>query len=217
MESADGPLGSDPRLSQRFFWLGCALEAALGALGALGLLWQGRPFADWWPINGKTIALGLGATIPLLLGFHRTMTSVTGPFAPVRFWLESTATPLMRPWTLGQIAWISLLAGVGEELLFRGAIQGWASDRWGPAAGLVLASGVFGAAHSVSLRYALLTLGVGVYLGLLLQVTGSLLAPLLTHALYDFIALVYLLRLHRPLGPPEGPATEAPPPQLTPP
>lgn len=201
---------NDPRLSQRFFWFGCGLEAALGALGGLGLLWQGRPFAEWWQPEARAIGLGLGATIPLLLFFHRTMTSVRGPFAPLRFWLEATVRPLMRPWTVGQIAMVSILAGVGEELLFRGAIQGWAGARWGPAAGLILASGLFGAAHCVSLRYALLTVLVGVYLGLLMQVTGSLLAPVLTHALYDFVALVYLLRIHRPLGPPEG--TEPSPP-----
>ncbi|MCB1128010.1 MAG: CPBP family intramembrane metalloprotease, partial [Verrucomicrobiae bacterium] len=66
---------------------------------------------------------------------------------------------------------------------------------WGEAAGLVLASGLFGAAHSVNRTYATAAAVVGVYLGTLYQITGGLLGPILTHAVYDFLALVWFLRI----------------------
>ena len=44
------------------------------------------------------------------------------------------------------------------------------------------------------LYYAVLAVLAGVYFGLLLMLTGSLWTPIVAHAAYDFIALVYLLR-----------------------
>jgi membrane protease YdiL (CAAX protease family) len=181
--------------SQRWFWLGCSFQAGLGALGA-GLLWfQQRPLEPLFHAEIRWLLLGLGAVLPLLMFFHRVMTSRSGPFLPIRRFLEDRLRPLMASWSISQLACISLLAGVGEELLFRGAIQGWASARWGEAAGLVLASGLFGAAHSVNKTYAITAAMVGVYLGSLYQISGGLLSPILTHAVYDFLALVWFLRI----------------------
>lgn len=183
------------RHGQRWFWLGCSFQAGLGALGA-GLLWiQGRPLEQLLNVELRWFLLGLGAALPLLMFFHRVMTSRGGPFWPIRRVLEEKMRPVMAGWSISQLACISLLAGVGEELLFRGAIQGWASARWGEAAGLALASGLFGAAHSVNRTYAITAAVVGVYLGTLFQVSGGLLSPILTHALYDFLALVWFLRI----------------------
>lgn len=183
------------RQSQQWFWLGCSFQAGLGALGA-GLLWvQGRPLEPLLKVEIRWLLLGVGAVLPLLLFFHRVMTSHTGPFLPIRHFLEQTLRPVMAGWSISQLACISVLAGFGEELLFRGAIQGWASARWGEAAGIVLASGLFGAAHSVNRTYAITAAVVGVYLGSLYQVSGGLLAPILTHAVYDFLALVWFLRI----------------------
>jgi membrane protease YdiL (CAAX protease family) len=46
----------------------------------------------------------------------------------------------------------------------------------------------------LSATYAILAALIGLYLGLLLIWTGSLLAPAVAHGLYDFIALLYLVR-----------------------
>ena len=59
---------------------------------------------------------------------------------------------------------------------------------------LVAASFVFGCFHPLSATYAVLAALIGLYLGLLLIFTGNLLAPALAHGLYDFIALVCLVR-----------------------
>ena len=63
---------------------------------------------------------------------------------------------------------------------------------------LALASLLFAAAHLITWTYALIVAFIGAYLGLLLIWTGNLLTPMITHAVYDFIALVYFLRLYRP-------------------
>ncbi|MEC7377933.1 MAG: CPBP family intramembrane glutamic endopeptidase, partial [Pseudomonadota bacterium] len=45
---------------------------------------------------------------------------------------------------------LSVLAGVGEELLFRGAVQGWLVAHTGPVTALLAASVLFGLVHYVS-------------------------------------------------------------------
>lgn len=197
--------------SQRWFWIGCTLQAGLGVLAAGWLWWQEQPLEPLFAGGWRQIGLGLAATLPLLMFFHRIMTTIRGPFAPVRLFLEQVLHPILQPWSMAQLACISVLAGIGEELLFRGAIQGWVTDHLGFALGLIIASAIFGLAHAVNRTYALTAAGVGVYLGLLARSSGSLLAPMLTHALYDFLALVWFLKSgHRPLGP-ARPAPGPPP------
>lgn len=62
---------------------------------------------------------------------------------------------------------------------------------------LILAAVAFGAAHLITWTYAVVTTIIGAYLGLLWIWTGNLLTPMVTHAVYDFIALVYFLRIHQ--------------------
>ena len=89
---------------------------------------------------------------------------------------------------------VSALAGIGEELLFRGVLQAGLSEAWSPMAGIVVASLLFGAAHAVSLSYLVLATLMGLYLGLLYHLTGNLLLPIIVHALYDWIAIHFYLR-----------------------
>ena len=49
--------------------------------------------------------------------------------------------------------------------------------------------------HLVTVEYALITAFIGAYLGALYLTSGNLLVPIVTHAVYDFLALFYLFRL----------------------
>ncbi len=89
------------------------------------------------------------------------------------------------------------MAGICEEALFRGAIQGSLAEHIGGVLALVLATGLFGAVHLITWTYAIIATFIGAYLGLLWICTGNLLAPMVTHAAYDFAALVYFLRFFR--------------------
>jgi membrane protease YdiL (CAAX protease family) len=94
----------------------------------------------------------------------------------------------------GEVALLCLLAGVGEELLFRGVVQVLIADHTGRAAGVILAGVLFGAVHFLTKTYFVLAAMVGCYLGWLFVATESLTAPIVTHALYDFVALAVVLR-----------------------
>lgn len=87
---------------------------------------------------------------------------------------------------------------MSEEAFFRGAIQGSLADRVNVIWAVVLASALFGAAHLITWTYALFAAFIGAYLGWLWIWTGNLLTPMITHADYDFVALVYFFRFRRP-------------------
>jgi membrane protease YdiL (CAAX protease family) len=96
---------------------------------------------------------------------------------------------------------VAAAAGVGEELLFRGLVQAGLSRLLGPVSGpwiaLAAASVLFGVCHWLNTTYAVLAVLAGVYFGLLLMSTGSLWTPIVAHAAYDFLALLYLIRPKR--------------------
>ena len=105
----------------------------------------------------------------------------------------------LGPW---QCLVLALASGIGEEALFRGALQ--------PSLGWLGASLVFGLAHFVPRRELLgwtaFALAGGLLLGGLFAWTGNLLAPVVTHVLVNAVNLRLLTRegvippMERPAG-----------------
>jgi uncharacterized protein len=111
--------------------------------------------------------------------------------------MESLVLPIFGRWSILQLAIISILAGVCEEAFFRGAIQGSLAGHIGIPGALVLASLLFAATHPITWTYAIIVAFIGAYLASLWIWTGNLVTPMVTHSVYDFAALVYLLRVYR--------------------
>lgn len=149
-----------------------------------------------WTTAG--IGQGIVATAPMVLLLLVVIRWPVGPLRGLFELVERQLVPVLRHCTLVDLALISIAAGVGEELLFRGVLQSWLEESTGrPWLAAAIAAAVFGAAHAISWTYAVVAGLIGVYLGWLLIATGNLLAPIVAHAAYDFVALVILL--HRPV------------------
>jgi uncharacterized protein len=103
---------------------------------------------------------------------------------------------IFEPWAIWQLAVISPLAGVCEEAFFRSVFQGGLARHIGTIPALVVASVIFGCFHLVTKTYAATATLIGAYVGVLWLAAENLLAPITTHAVYDFVALVYFLRAH---------------------
>jgi len=185
-----------PRLS---FKLLLAFEASLGLLGftLIVLLGIERPPAHInWPLAGLSGLLAGWLSYLLLLRLC--------PWA--RF--EDLARKLVlhqiyrffRGYTWPRLVLLAVAAGLGEELLFRAAIQGGLSQYLNPWVALVLASLLFGLAHYLSLTYFLFATGFGLLLGLGYLLTGSFLLVATWHAAYDALALCLLRYRPRRLG-----------------
>lgn len=83
---------------------------------------------------------------------------------------------------------ISIAAGIGEELLFRGAVQNWFQEMFGWPVALIAASLLFGLCHAVTFSYFLVSAGIGLLLGALFLLTSNLAVVISVHALYDVYA-----------------------------
>ena len=177
---------------KRLLLLSILVEGVLIVL-ALGLgLLLGMPLENWvtWSLGG--LGAGLAGTVVLLLVLESTRRS---PFAPARRLMqlvEDQVKPLFRGCTVLDLVMISLLAGIGEELFFRGFLHGLLEHRVGAGVTLLVSSILFGLAHCISREYALFTGLMGLVLGGLYLLTGDLLASMIAHASYDFAALLLL-------------------------
>ena len=105
---------------------------------------------------------------------------------------------LEKPMPFPAIVWISLGAGIGEEALFRAGVQTLATDYVGAPLAIALGAALFAVVHFAKPAVAAIILVIGVLFGCVYWITGSLLAVMIGHALYDVFALWYVQKeMHR--------------------
>jgi membrane protease YdiL (CAAX protease family) len=210
------------RLGRRFgvpAGLAIAFELSLGAVAVIvGWLLGYSPLSRVGSSLTQLLwfaGLGAAATLPMLLGLWASLACPLEPFVRLRRLVAELVPRLFPGAGVPELAIVSMAAGIGEELLFRGLVQdglsSWVDQPFGAWLGLAAASLLFGLAHPVSPLYVFLATLTGAYLGWLLIVTGSLVTPVVAHATYDLVALVLVSRW---LGPHE-PADAAAVPDAT--
>lgn len=178
--------------SSRFFIFSIVFESLLLALaigfggGSSGP--QTSPFLFY--MNSSDFYVALVATILpvagfILLRFSRLRNTVF--FQETYGVVLASFGAVIKNLTTSELALISLMAGLGEEFFFRGALIG--------PLGAILSSAAFALFHAVSFSYFVLALIMGFYLAGVYQWTGNLLAPVIVHALYDFTVFL-IIRSH---------------------
>ena len=153
------------------------------------------------------VALGTVGVLPLLGLLWVCVKTPRGPLGRLLRVVDELVVPVFRDCHLIDLTVIAVLAGLGEELLFRGVVQQAATDWMGGQttvatwAGLAVAAALFGLAHWITPTYAVLAGAIGLYLGAIWIAAGhNLLVPVVAHAGYDLLALVYLVRIRRGIG-----------------
>jgi membrane protease YdiL (CAAX protease family) len=181
---------------QRQSPLGMALACEVGlgvtalAVGQMVGFWPLEQFA--W--SALAIGQGLLATVPLAIAMWLATRWPVGPLKALGDLVRDLIVPIFAGVPKWQLAIISIAAGWGEELLFRGLIQAGAQSQTDSAGfAVALASVIFGLAHPLSTAYVVMAAAIGAYLGWLFVATDNLLPAIVAHAAYDFVALVYLL------------------------
>jgi CAAX protease family protein len=141
---------------------------------------------------------GLLATLPMLLMLALCFLSRFKGVLAIRTFLRDLLGPLLVRCRLHDLFLLALLAGVCEEVLFRGLVYGWLAPINLPVA-IFAATVLFGAAHAVTLVYGLLAGILGLYLTALLAFdpTPNLLIPIVAHTVYDFVAFLFVVRDYR--------------------
>lgn len=175
---------------------------AFFAIGVVLWYFSGRPLDTFlvFDIDGAIAGIALGAALSAVaaicfLGFTR----LTDPLVE----LQAEGYGIFgrdKPLSLSTIIAISLCAGIGEEALFRGGLQTLIGDYTGPGLAIAISSALFAALHIPKPIIAVLVFSIGAIFGVVYWQTGSLLAVMVGHALYDVFALWYVQKRVIELG-----------------
>jgi membrane protease YdiL (CAAX protease family) len=190
----------NPPISEKnIFKVACYFEGSLIVVAiVLGWIAGIDPFAN---IIFSEIAVfyGIIGTIPLFIFFVVLYQIQIDAFQQIKRTLLETLAPSMHRYHWTDLFILGAIAGITEEILFRGVIQPWMESTWGMTEGLIASSIIFGLVHAVTPLYALLATLVGIYLGLAMDYGGerNLLNPIIIHGLYDFLAFLVIVRTYR--------------------
>lgn len=190
---------NSPFSPDHFFKNACLFEAALIVVAVvIGWLGAINPFA-FLHYSESAIIYGILGTIPLFLLFLLMEQITAGSVVTIRRLLLETLGPSLHRYHWTDLFILAAIAGISEEILFRGVIQPWMETSWGLTVGLVGSNVIFGLVHAVTPLYAVLAALVGIYLGLALDYGDdrNLLTPIIIHGLYDFLAFLALMRSYR--------------------
>jgi len=192
---------TDDRERPNGFAMAVVIESAL-ALLAMGLAWIFNiPLRDQMPHSAALFAVAMGrgmvAAAIMLAVFWWLVHSKLPALRALRRQVDEVIAEMFPYATLAQLATVALLAGVGEELLFRGCLQPLIGRWTTPLIGIVAASVLFGGAHALSRVYFALATILGLGLGWMTWYYNDLVGPMVAHTVYDFVALVYLVRQRR--------------------
>jgi membrane protease YdiL (CAAX protease family) len=150
-------------------------------------------------LDPMALAWGVIGTIPLYIFFAVTYRFPKAGMQDIKRFLVEKLGPFLAGCGWPELLYLGFLAGISEEILFRGLLQPWLERDWGWAGGLVFSNMIFALVHWVTPLYALLAGLTGAYLGLSLDFGGerNLLTPILIHAIYDFLAFLAVAQTYR--------------------
>lgn len=169
--------------------LGLGLGVARGAPNVLAC-------ASW--LDGAASAPARGAlSLALGVGLSAAVVLATRHLVRTRVWAEALhreLRPMARALGARAAPWAALASGIGEEILFRGALT--------PAVGILASSALFGLLHQTRGRarasWIAFATVMGLAFALLFRLTGSLLGPIVAHVAINALNLRFLIE-HDPV------------------
>jgi len=158
---------------------------------ALGIAWLAgvdlRPLLrfDW-----TAAAIGIAAVVPMSIVFF---------VAPdLKDKVVDLLGPALAECRMLDLVLLAAMAGISEELVFRGAIEGWL--RTYEVVGAMLVTNIlFGLMHPITVVYFLIAMGFGLFFSVLanLGAERNLTAPIVAHTVYDLVGFLLVARDYR--------------------
>jgi len=162
---------------------------------ALGWLFSIAPTEH---VEATPLAIGYGvlSAFPLFLVFLGLEHLPIKPIQKIQETVMQTLGNYLADCNWLELALLASLAGIGEEVLFRGFLMSWVETWGGYWPALIISSLAFGLMHAVTWVYTVFACLAGMYFGWLYDAAGerNLLPPILCHSLYDFLAFVVIVR-----------------------
>jgi membrane protease YdiL (CAAX protease family) len=185
----------DTMLAMSFFWQAICVE---GGLAVIAILIDGlfnlrlNYWTHFWCDSEALYQIVLGL-FPLAVGYFVLQAIPLAALRRVDSLVRQMFWQHMGHWKLWQLALVAALAGLGEELLFRGLLQMGLSSVFDVWWAILIASLIFGLAHAITPTYCFLAFLISLYFGWLFMSTGNLFVPIAIHALYDFFVFLFIL------------------------
>lgn len=147
----------------------------------------------WYPPGNIAFEIILGGVLGLV---GAVVVALMGETVPAMRRIRDRLIAMLdfSQLTLWHALAFGLLAGIPEEMLFRGAIQ--------PVVGVLLASLIFGVLHAITPTYTVYATVAGLLLGLLAEWRGDLWAATAAHIVYDAALFIWMARQAGRLSPP---------------
>jgi membrane protease YdiL (CAAX protease family) len=193
-EPSPAPEATGPPAARRIHPTALARLGALVGAGMVLLAWlvagviRRRDLGAWFPAGHWSADLLIGAAAGGL--FALAIWSLLDRIAPFRRMERLiTGTLVMEALRYRHALIFGLVAGIPEEILFRGAIQ--------PLIGVAATSILFGALHAITPAYFLYAASAGALLGGLAIWRDSLWTPIAAHVAIDLIMFALLIRRWR--------------------
>jgi len=195
---SDNPLAEAD--STLIFAVALVVEGSLFVVAMiLGALFDAPPLATWAGADGPSAAWGVAASLPPALAIMWALHQRASFAWRLLEQAGESVGALLRlaPW---QLAIVAMLAGLTEDALYRGVLQiaatdtlaTWLDGGMAQIYGVGVGALLFGLAHPISHAYVVFAVLFGSWMGVLLLLVGNLLAPIVAHAAYDFILLLYI-------------------------
>jgi membrane protease YdiL (CAAX protease family) len=168
------------RLSKWFTLVLCLAAAVLPLLFGRPGVWSKLGLRDlfgWQTLASSIAGLILGAIIVFLVTYWRPLHVIAKHLSQFVAW---------ETFELSDCLVTALMAALGEEALFRGALQ--------PLIGLVPTAVIFGLLHATSVAHIILASVLGLWLGWLYEWSGSLWSPIAAHLALDLVTGLILAR-----------------------
>jgi membrane protease YdiL (CAAX protease family) len=167
-------------------------ETGLGFVGVLIAWAAGINLANQLTVSQDSVLRGILAAMPMIVLLIAFYESTWQPLVKLRDEVEKVVEELFVGCRWFEFALVSIAAGFGEEILFRGALQPLATHWTGPWIGVIVVALLFGLAHALTPTYFIAATVIGIYFGWLALAYDDLVAPIVAHAVYDFVALVFI-------------------------
>lgn len=155
-------------------------------------------------------AIGVAAYIawmPATIGLSQALEWMSGWFGSSNVEDTPSGHPMFQspPSDSGLLLFLSIFATVAwaplvEEIIFRGFLQGWVRERLGPALAVFITSIAFGIVHPYSPLGIIQVTAAGFMFCMLREMRGSLIAPMVAHALHNGLITWMSLSIARAIG-----------------
>jgi len=153
---------------------------------------------DWYSI-GEGLVVGCVAGVVLVFVMLILALVPLRSIQSLNEHAERQLRLLLSGLSVAQLIAVSLAAGVGEELLFRGLVMQWLIGDMQSCTtqslifGIIVSALVFGLAHPMSIAYVVFAFFMGLAMGVLHWYFQNLLVPIVAHWVYDAIMMVWLV------------------------